>query len=177
MKDKSQSDIIIGFKSIPRNHPDYYALQQATHVLGGMAGRLFNAVRDEQGLAYYVYPNFQAEPGEGPWLVHCGVNPANVDKATNIILSELTKMRSEEVTEEEYKDAQSFLTGSMPIRLESSDQLASALLTVEFYGLGLDYFDRYGDIVRAIKKADILGASRKHFRTDTYALSIAGPTG
>ncbi len=174
---KSQSDIALGFRAVPRKHPDYYAVAQATHILGqfGLMGRLGDRVRDAMGLAYYAYASGSQDPIGDLWQIRAGVNPENVGKALDAIEEELARMRTEEVTESEISDSQGNLVGAQGIRLETCSQVAEALHAVECQGLGLDYFDRYGDYVRAVSRADILEAASKHFPESAYSVTVAGP--
>ena len=86
---KTQSDIVLGWPGLTRDDPDYMPARLANTILGvfGMMGRLGDSVRDEQGLAYYVYSRLEAGLGAGPWTAIAGVNPANVERAIDGILS------------------------------------------------------------------------------------------
>lgn len=177
MPDKSQTDIVLGVPGISRLDPDYYAAHLANTVLGvfGMMGRLGDNVRDRQGLAYYVLSRLEAHLGRGPWMAVTGVNPANVQRAIDSILQEIHRMQDEPVPEGELEDSKSYLTGSLPLRLETSSGIAQALLEMEFYGLGLDYLQRYPQIINAITSEEVQRAAQRVFPRDVYALAIAGP--
>ncbi|MCS7072761.1 MAG: insulinase family protein, partial [Anaerolinea sp.] len=84
---KTQSDLVIGLPGPSRFSPDYDAASIANSVLGqfGMMGRVGATVREELGLAYYVYSSMDAGMGRGAWSVTAGVNPKNVDLATERI--------------------------------------------------------------------------------------------
>jgi zinc protease len=149
----------------------------ANTVLGvfGMMGRLGDRVREEQGLAYYVYSKLDAGLGAGPWTAIAGVNPANVERAIEGILHEVRRLRDEPLPADELADSQSFLTGSMPLRLETNEGLASTLLDMERYGLGLDYLQRYPAMVQAVTTQDVQDIARQYLDPDVYVLAIAGP--
>ncbi len=174
---KSQTDLAIGTITIERLHPDYYALEMANLILGrlGLMGRLGANVRDRQGLAYYAFSAI--EPGRtcSVWLARAGVDPRNSERALSAIIDEITRMRETGVTEEELADGKSYLTGSMPIALETNDGLAVTLLNIEYYGLGLDYLDRYPDIIRALTQDDVQRAATAHLNPHHLAVGIAGP--
>jgi len=177
MAEKSQADIALGFKAIPRLHPDYYALDQATQIVGGMGlmGRLGDSVRDRQGLAYYVYADIAESYGDALWSVRAGVNPADVARAVESILNEIRRVRDEAVSEEELADVQNFLVGVLPIRLETNEGIASVLNSIELFGLGDDYLDRYAGIVRSVTREDVQRAAQRHLTAEHYSLAIAGP--
>ncbi len=174
---KTQSDLVLGWPGLARSAPDFMDANLANTVLGvfGMMGRLGDAVREEQGLAYYVYSRLQAGLGAGPWMAIAGVNPANVERATDGILTEIRRMRDERVPAEELADSQSFLTGSMPLRLETNEGVARAILEMERHDLGLDYLLRYGDLVNAVTAKGIQAVARAYLDPDRYVLAIAGP--
>jgi zinc protease len=176
---KTQSDLVLGWPGLARNDPDYMKARLANTILGifGMMGRLGDNVRDEQGLAYYVYSQLQAGLGMGPWLTIAGVNPANVERAMDGILYEVRRLRDEPVPAGELADSQSFLTGSMPLRLETNEGIANTLLDIERYDLGFDYLLRYPDLVNAVTVPDVQEMARKYLDPDLYALAVAGPAG
>lgn len=176
---KSQVDIALGYPAIRRKDPDFYALALGDLIFGrlGLYGRLGENVREKQGLAYYVYSSIEANVGAGPWAVYAGVNPKNADRAVDSIITEIKTLRSEPVTKDELEEAKDFLTGSLALRLETNDGVASALGDIELFDLGMDYLQRYPGIIRAITADQILAVTKKYAQIENYALSIAGPIG
>jgi len=176
---KTQSDIVLGWPAMARQDADFMKARLANTILGvfGMMGRLGDSVRDEQGLAYYVYSSLQAGLGAGPWLAVAGVNPASVERAVDGILHEVRCLRDEPVPAQELADSQSFLTGSMPLRLETNEGLAGTILDIERYDLGFDYLRRYPDLVNSVTVDDVREVARKYLDPEVYALAVAGPDG
>ena len=177
MPGKVQTDVVIGCLAIPRSHPDYHAVQVANNILGqfGMMGRLGENVRERQGLAYYSYSALDADIGVGPWVAFAGVNPQNVDQAIDSILHEFDRIAQEPVSDEELSDSIANMTGTLPLRLETNDGVASILLNMEWFGLGLDYLQTYQQRIRAITQEDVQRVAAQYLRTDSYTLVTAGP--
>ncbi|HEX3722641.1 MAG TPA: insulinase family protein, partial [Nitrolancea sp.] len=140
---KTQADIAIGLPTMVRSDPNYEALRVANLILGrlGLMGRLGASVRERQGMAYYASSSMGAGLGKGVWTAYAGVDPANIDRALESILEEINKIRDEPVTDEELADSKSYLIGSLPLGMESSDSIADSALDIAFYDLGLDYVD------------------------------------
>jgi zinc protease len=174
---KTQSDIVLGWPGLARRDPDFMKARLTNTLLGvfGMMGRLGDTIRDEEGLAYYVYSQLEAGLTAGPWVTIAGVNPANVERAIDGILRQVRRLREEKVPEDELADSQSFLTGSMPIRLETNEGIANMILTMERYDLGFDYLARYDGLVNAVTVQDVQDMARKYLDPETYAVAIAGP--
>ena len=174
---KSQSDIVLGWPALARNDPDYWQAHLANTVLGvfGMMGRLGETIRERQGLAYYAYSRLQAGLGAGPWAAVAGVNPANIERTVQSILDEARRLRDESVPQDELADSQAYLTGIMPLRLETNEGVVSTLLDIERHRLGLDFLLRYGDLVNSVTVEEIRETAQKYLHPDKYALAIAGP--
>ena len=174
---KSQADIAIGIATIPRNDPDYYALDVANLILGrlGLMGRLGAEVRDRQGLAYYVFSQVEPRLDGSLWSARAGVAPGNVDRAIDAIERELERLRSELVTEEELADAKSYLVGVLPLALETQDGVAATLLAIEEFGLGLDYLSRYPKIISGITREQVREAAERHLDAARRAITVAMP--
>src|SRR5512139_187572 len=94
------------------------------------------------------------------WVVATGVDPQAVDPAIDLICREIQRFTREPVTEEELADSQANYIGRLPISLESNVGVASALLTLERYQLGLDYYRRYPGLVRSVTAEQVLQAAR-----------------
>ena len=174
---KTQSDLVIGFPALRRTDPEYYALQLGTAILGqlGLQGRLGASLRERQGLAYHVGSYMESAPAPAPWAVRAGVNPANVDRAIAGILEEVRRLSAESVTEEELSGIKQHLVGTLTLQLETNDGIASLLQAIEFYGLGLDYADRYPHIIRSVSQDEILLAAQAHVDPEGPVIVVAGP--
>jgi zinc protease len=174
---KSQADIIIGTNGPRRKDPDYLAASLGNSVLGqfGMMGRVGKSVREESGLAYYAYSNLNAGLGPGSWTVSAGVNPANVDRASDLIVKELKRFAAEGISAEELEDSQANFIGRLPLSLESNAGVAGALLNIDRFGLGLDYYQRYESLVRGVNREDVLRTARRFIDPDRLVIATAGP--
>ena len=174
---KTQADIVLGVPGFTRTSPDFYPAMMADLILGrlGLMGRLGATVRDEEGLAYYVYSQAQAGLLAGPWAVRAGVNPRNVDRAIEGILREIRGLQREPVRDGELSDAQNYLIGSLAVRLETDAGIAQALLEIESFNLGLDYLLRYPDLIRGVTPAAIGAAASRYFDLIGYTVAMAVP--
>lgn len=174
---KIQSDIVMGVAGPPRRSPDYFAAALGNSILGqfGMMGRIGEVVREKAGLAYYAYSSMSGGLGPGPWSVSAGVNPAAEDQSIELIQGEIRRFVTELVTDDELSDSQSSTIGRLPLALESNGGVAAALLNLERYNLGLDYYQRYADRVNAVTVEDVRETAQKYFDPDALAIAIAGP--
>jgi zinc protease len=174
---KSQADLVIGASGPYRKDPDFIADSLGNSALGqfGLGGRIGKVVREQSGLAYYASSSLNAGIGPGSWAVSAGVNPANVQKARDLICEEIARFVEKGITAEELADSQSNFIGRLPLSLESNSGVASALLNIERYDLGLDYYRRYPDMVRSVTPEQVLAAVRKYLDPERLAIAIAGP--
>lgn len=174
---KSQSDVILGAIGPERRSPDYLAASLGNSILGqfGMFGRIGEAVRERAGLAYYAYSSLSGGLGPGPWFVSAGLDPLNVERAVELILAEVVRFCQEPVRQEELEDSKANYIGRLPLSLESNGGVAGAILSLERYDLGLDYYRRYPGLIAATTVEDILAAARRYLDPDLFAISIAGP--
>lgn len=174
---KTQADIVLGVPGFTRTSPDFYPGMVADLILGrlGLMGRLGATVRDQEGLAYYVYSQAQAGFLPGPWAVRAGVNPRNVDRAVEGILREIRGLQREPVRDGELADAQNYLIGSLDVRLETSAGIAQALLEIELFNLGLDYLLRYPALIRSVTPEAIGGVASRYFDLNGYTVAMAVP--
>ncbi|MGA2491014.1 MAG: pitrilysin family protein, partial [Anaerolineales bacterium] len=174
---KFQADLVIGTAGPQRKDPEYIADSLGNSALGqfGLGGRIGQIVREKSGLAYYASSTLNAGIGPGSWCVSAGVNPANVEKARDLICQEIELFVKKGITAEELADSQSNFIGRLPLSLESNIGVTNALLNIERYDLGLDYYRCYPDLVRAVTPEEVLAAVRKYLDPDRMAIAIAGP--
>jgi len=174
---KIQSDVVVGWTAPLRKSPDYMPISLGNSILGqfGMYGRIGDVVREQSGLAYYAYTRLNSGIGPGSWEVSAGVNPVNVEKTIALIKKEIKRFVTEPVLIEELKDSQANYIGRLPLSMESNAGVASALVSLERYQLGLDYYREYAGLVKVVTPDQILEATQKYLLPNKTATAIAGP--
>jgi len=175
--DKTQSDVVLGWPGLPRTDPRFVAARVTNMVFAAdtFASRAGHVVRDELGLAYYVFSTIGSSRGQSPWVVRMGVNPINVERAVSTTLDELRKIVEGKVAEEDLELAQDKLVGELDVARESPAGVASLLLEGEVFELGPDYAERYPRELRAVKLEQVVEMARTFLPPDRYGLAIAGP--
>jgi predicted Zn-dependent peptidase len=119
-KASDQAHLCLGVRSYPLVHPDRYALQLLTTVLGGgMSSRLFLEVRERRGLAYYVFGINNAYTDAGSLYAQAGVDINRIDDAVETIVRELRQVAEEPVPAEELEKARNSAKGRFVLQLES----------------------------------------------------------
>lgn len=173
-KSLTQANITMGHLGIPRSHPDYYAIQVMNYILGGggFSSRLMDSVRNERGLAYSVSSHFDAEKFIGSFQVTMQTKNETAGEAIRIAREEIQRLRQERVGEEELQAAKDYLIGSFPLRLDTNQAVANFLSLVEFYGLGLDYPEKYPDLIRRVSRDDVLRVAQKYLQPENLIVVV-----
>ena len=119
-KDSDQAHLCLGVRSYPIVHPDRWALQLLSTVLGtGMSSRLFTEVRERRGLAYYVYAHNQGYTDAGTLYSQAGVDIKRSEEAVETIVEQFRRIAAEPVPAEELEKARALAKGRFVLRLES----------------------------------------------------------
>jgi zinc protease len=93
-------------------------------------------------------------------------------KAIKLVLENMKRIRKNSVSDEEVEDAKVYLIGSLPLEIETNEEVAENMATLEFYGLGLDYFDKYLEYIKNVTKEDILRVAQKYLHPERLAIVI-----
>ena len=173
-KDLTQANIIIGHEGVPRAHPEYYAIQVMNYILGGggFSSRMMESIRNRRGLAYSVYSAFEPEKYTGSFQVSMQTKNESAGDAIRIAIEEIRKIREQGATEEELKAAKDYLIGSFPLRLDTNRKVATFLSQVEFFGLGLDYPERYPELIRRIGREDVLRVAKRYLQPEKLIVVV-----
>ena len=172
----AQSTIVMGHEGPLRADPDHYAIRVMNLILGGgsLSSRLGDSIRNERGLAYSVYSYFVAGRNAGRFQMAMQTRNESAREAMSVARAEIERIRRDGVTEDELRDAKSYLIGSFPLGLETNDDVADFLGQVEYLGLGLDYADRYPDLIRGVTAEDVLRAARTHLQPEKLIVVVVG---
>ncbi len=177
MMNKAQADVVYGFVGVTRSDPEYHAISVMNNALGQYAigGRLGDSIRERQGMAYYVFSSLDATFGPGPFTIRAGVSAANVERTISSIDQELDLVLSKGFTAQEIDESKSYMIGSLPRQLETNAAIASFLLNVETFGLGLDYDERLPGLIGAVTKEEADAAARRLLNPLKATIGVAGP--
>jgi zinc protease len=175
-RDTAQAHVLMGQPGAERGAKDYFPLLVGNYSLGGggFASRLMGAVREEEGLSYSVFSTFHALARRGPFVAGLQTANAKVEKALGILRSEVATYVADGPTADEVEAAQRYLTGSFPLRIESNQDIVGQLTTMGFYGLGMDYLDRFRERVRAVDGAAVRKAMGERLDPDKMVTVIVG---
>jgi zinc protease len=175
-KELTQANIIMGHEGVTRGNPDYYAIQVMNNILGGggFTSRVVDSIRNERGLAYSVYTYFSADKSHGTFQFVMQTKNDSAREAMRIAREEIERIRREPVSEQELNDAKDYLTGSFPLRLDTNRKVANFLAQVEFFQLGLDYPERYGDFIRKVTRDDVFRVAGRYLQPEKLITVVVG---
>lgn len=170
----TQANIDLGHIGISRENPDYYAISVMNYILGGggFSSRLMDNIRDNKGLAYDVHSAFSAQKETGIFKVSIQTKNESANEVIEETLKEIRRMQNEPVSEKELADAKAYLTGSFPLRMDTSAKIAGMLTAIEIYNLGLDYPQKYPALINAVTREDIQRVARKYLQPDKSVIVV-----
>jgi len=174
-KSLEQVQICVGVPSYPITHEKRHSSYILNTLLGGgMSSRLFQNIRERQGLAYAIYSDLNPYRDTGCLSVYAGTSKASATKVVECIVSEFSKLKKEMVSPEELRRAKDQLKGSLMLSLESSTARMSNLARQEMY------FDRFYGLDELIAKIESVTADELQelanyfFQTENIAVTILG---
>jgi predicted Zn-dependent peptidase len=175
-KQSDQAHVILGVPSYPLIHPDRYALQVLSNVLGGgMSSRLFTEVRERRGLAYYVFGLNHSYTDAGSLYAQAGVDINRIEEAVTTILGELRSIAADAVPADELEKAKSFSKGRFVLQLESPQGLILFGLRREVLEGRVPDLAEVLDGVSAVTAEDVQRVAQDLISDASLRLAVIGP--
>ncbi len=175
-KETEQTNICLGTLGVAHTSPDYYALVLMNALLGdGMSSRLFQTIREEQGLAYDIGSYFSSYYETGNLVVSAGVDPTQTVPAIKAIVAELTHLCDTAVPANELDRIKAYVRGSMVLGLEGTQQVASWLGSQESLRNTVVDVDEVIAHIEAVSRQDIQRVAQVCFAPEWRRLAIIGP--
>src|SRR4051812_19859069 len=174
-KSLEQVQLCIGVPSLSIGHEQRFVSYILNTLLGGgMSSRLFQSVREKQGLAYSIYSELNPYRDTGCMCIYAGTSRENAPRVVQSVVGEFRKLKSEAVSAEELKRAKDQLKGSLMLSLESSTARMSNLARQELY------FDRFYTMdeiiarVEGVTETDLIQLAQEYFNTGSIAVTVLG---
>lgn len=171
-----QVQLCIGAPSYPMGHERRYACYLLNNILGaGMSSRLFQNVRERQGLVYHISSDLTLYRDSGAMGVYAGTSPATARRVVESVMEEFRAIKNGPVTEDELRRAKDNLKGSVVLGLESASSRMSNLARQEiFFGKFCDIDETIASI-EAVTAADIQEIAGRFLKSENLALAVVGP--
>jgi predicted Zn-dependent peptidase len=148
-KELEQVHLVMGFPGLRHSAPERYAMFLLNDLIGGsMSSRLFQEVRERQGLVYSIHSGVQAFRDTGTFYVYAASDVPNFSKVLKSTLKELRTVKKDGVTAEELRRAKDHLRGSLMLSLESTSSRMNRLAKHEMH---LGTFLTLDDMLNAIE--------------------------
>lgn len=174
-RDLEQVHFCLGTDGLTRDDKDRWVLYALSTILGGsMSSRLFQNIREREGLCYSIYSFHSSYIDRGVFGIYCGTSPENYERALNLIIKECGQLLKEGVTEEELTDAKTFLKGNFALSLESTEVRMSQLAKNEMiFGRSFS-FNEMVEKINAISLDDFYKVAASIFGNKNLTLVSIG---
>jgi predicted Zn-dependent peptidase len=160
-------------------HPIAHEKRHAGYVLntllgGGMSSRLFQNIRERQGLAYSIYSDLNPYRDTGCMAIYAGTSLASAAKVVQSVVSEFRKLKNEPVPDEELRRSKAQLKGSLMLSLESSTARMSNLARQQMYFERFYSLDELIEKIETVTAEDLTALANEFFQTESVALTALG---
>jgi len=174
--DVPQPSAVFGGPGLLRTDPDFIPAYVANYILGGggFSSRLMEEVREKRGLTYGVSTSLGAYRAAGVVVGSVASQKERIAEAVGLIETEMGRIATEGVTDEELADAKTYLTGSFPLAFDSNVKIAGLLNAFQRDGLGRDYVNTRNDLVEAVTREQVNAAAKRVFAPEGLTVVIAG---
>jgi predicted Zn-dependent peptidase len=174
-KETDQTHLVLGVRSFPILSPETPALSVLADILGGgMSSRLFQKLRDEMGVGYYVSADNDPSTDHGVFAVSTGVDNSRVAEVVTAILGEFRKLKEEKISPEELRKVKDHFKGSLMLSLESSDSRAEFCAGQEIMKKQIKNPDALVAEIEAVTAEDIQKIANTIFINERLNLALVG---
>jgi zinc protease len=174
--DVNQSTIYLVGLGTEQSNPDFYALSVMNEVFsGGFGSRVVQNVRTKLGLAYDVGGSFGAAYDHpGLFVIEAGTKSASTVPATQAILDEVKRLKTDPPTPAELKKAKDDLLNSFIFRYDSPEKILGEQVTLAVYDYPPDFLERYRAGIERVTVADVVRVANKYVQPEKLATVIVG---
>jgi predicted Zn-dependent peptidase len=174
-KSLEQVQICVGVPSYSISHENRYASFVLNTLLGGgMSSRLFQNIRERQGLVYSIFSELNPYRDTGCLAVYAGTSRNTAPQVVNSIVNEFRELKRNRVTDEELERAKNQLKGSLMLSMESSTARMSNLARQEMYYNRFFGMSEIIDRVEAVSAEDVQQNANEFFNPDQIAVTVLG---
>jgi predicted Zn-dependent peptidase len=175
-RDLEQVHLCVGVPSLPIAHERRFGLAVLNNLLGGgMSSRLFQNIREKQGLAYAVFSELTPYSDAGLLSVYAGTAKATIGKVLDMTIAEFRAMKESPVSEEELLRAKNHLKGSLMLSLESTSSRMSNLARQELYFHRFSTLDEILASIQAVTREEVQSLAKDFFQPERIAVTVLGP--
>ncbi len=170
-----QVHIALGVPAYPLAHVARFPLYVLNTVLGGgMSSRLFQNIREKQGLAYAVYSELNLFSDTGCFTVYAGTGVETAKQVVDSVIHELRVFKGELITPDELRRAKDHLKGSLMLSLESTSSRMSNLARQELYFERFLSLDEMLENIESVTREQVQAIADEFFGPDNIALAMLG---
>src|SRR6266480_7598504 len=175
-KETEQTNICLATLGTAYTSPDYYTILLINALLGdGMSSRLFQSIREEQGLAYDIGSYFNSYHETGSLVISAGVDPSQSEPAIQAIVHELNRLCETGVPADELQRIKAYVRGGVLLGLEGTQQVASWLGSQECLRNKIIDIDEMVAYIDAVTSQDIRRVAQFCFAPTWRRLAVIGP--
>ena len=175
-KQLEQVHVVMGFPGLRQSDPRRYALFLLNDIIGGsMSSRLFQEVRERQGLVYSIHSGVQAFLDTGVLYLYAASDPANFSKVLKSTLKEIRELKKNGITAEELKRAKDHLKGGLMLSLETSSSRMNRLAKHEMHLRSFLTMDDMLGAIGGVKHEEVQSLVGDLLDEDRLALTTLGP--
>jgi predicted Zn-dependent peptidase len=174
-KKLQQAHLCLGVPAYPVAHPQRYGSYLLSTILGGgMSSRLFQNIRERQGLAYAVFSELNLFRDTGCLAIYAGTSPDQVRRVVASILEEFRDLKDRRVSAEELRRAKDHLKGSLILSLESTSSRMANLARQELYFSRFISMEELRESIEAVTAEELRGIAQESFHPDRIGLTVLG---
>jgi predicted Zn-dependent peptidase len=175
-RDLEQVHMCVGVPSLPLAHQRRFGVAVLNNLLGGgMSSRLFQNIREKQGLAYAVFSELTPYSDTGMLSVYAGTGKETLGKVLDLTIAEFRAMKESPVTQEELLRAKNHLKGSLMLSLESTSSRMSNLARQELYFHRFSSLDEILASIEAVTREEVQTLAQEFFKPEQIAATVLGP--
>jgi predicted Zn-dependent peptidase len=174
-KELEQVHLCLGVPSYPVSHEDRFSCYVMNTLLGGgMSSRLFQNIRERQGLAYAVFSELNPYRDTGCLSIYAGTSVESAGKVVESIVKEFRDLKENRIPADEIRRAKDHMKGSLMLSLESTSSRMSNLARQEIYFKKFFTLDELGECIEKVTEDDVQRVAREFFEPKSIALTILG---
>jgi predicted Zn-dependent peptidase len=172
----TQAYLSIGARTVCSRHGDAPTLDLISTLLGGgTSSRLFIQLREKNTLTYDVNANHNKGLDFGFFNINCAVKPKNTTKAENLVLGELTKLKTEAVSIDELERNKNLIVAGILRSMDRSQEALEILTYLEMQYRSEKSLVEYISKIKAVSVNNIMEAANYYFQEDNLSAVFLMP--